>query len=271
MSARSRSPLRSALRAWLSREGGKLMKSLGNHGTVRPSGQTHTDSRDSDERSAVVGNERLTALAGAVLLVLFVVELVTVPNLSTLLSVHVLVGVLLVGPLAVKLGSTGYRFLRYYTGAPAYVRKGPPSLPLRVLAPLLLATTLVVIGSGIGLVVTGPLHPGPLLLVHGMSTLLWLPLIAIHVFAYLRRVPRLVADDWSKSSSRNEHLARGLRLGVNLSALLAGALAAVLVLPIAAPWTTWITTTGNVPGPFLIIAGLLITALALLAARLLRW
>src|SRR3989449_9148972 len=225
-----------------------MMKLLGNHGPGRPSEQTTTDNRNGDDRSSVVGNERLTALAGAVLLVLFVVELVTVPNLSTLLSVHVLVGVLLVGPLAVKLGSTGYRFLRYYTGAPAYVRKGPPSLPLRVLAPLLLATTLVVIGSGIGLVVTGPLYPGPLLLMHGLSTLLWLPLIAIHVFAYLWRALRSLADDWSKHPGRSEHLARGLRLGVNLGALLSGAIAALLVLPVAAPWSTWITTTGNVPG-----------------------
>jgi hypothetical protein len=29
--------------------------------------------------------------------------------------------------------------------------------------------------------------------------------------------------------------------------------------------------TGNGPGPFLIIAGLLVAALALVAARLLRW
>jgi len=104
-----------------------------------------------------------------------------------------------------------------------------------------------------------------------MSTLLWLPLIAIHVFAYLRRIPRLVADDWSKSSGRSLQKARGLRLGMNLSALLIGALAAFLVLLIAAPWITWITTTGDVPGPFLLIAGLLVTALALLAAKLLRW
>lgn len=247
------------------------MKSLRDHESVRPSGSTGMDRENGEGRSGVIGNERLTALAGAVLFVLMAIELVTVANLRAGLPLHVLIGVLLAGPLVVKLGSTGYRFLRYYTRSPAYVRKGPPRLPLRVLAPLLLVTTLVVIGSGIGLVVTGPLHPGPLLLVHGMSTLLWLPLIAIHVFAYLWRVPRLVVDDWSKSSSQNEHLARGLRLGVNLSALLAGALAAVLVLPIAAPWMTWITTTGNVPGPFLIIAGLLITALALLAARLLRW
>ncbi|MFL5655447.1 MAG: hypothetical protein ACJ8CB_14885 [Ktedonobacteraceae bacterium] len=177
----------------------------------------------------------------------------------------------MVGPLAVKLGSTGYRFLRYYTGSPVYVRKGLPHLPLRVLAPGLVATTLVVIGSGIGLVVTGPLYPGPLLLMHGLSTLLWLPLIAIHVFAYLWRALRSLADDWSKHPGRSLQKARGLRLGVNLGALLGGAIAALLVLPVAAPWSTWITTTGNVPGPFLIFAGLLVTALALLTAKLLRW
>ena len=154
------------------------MKSLHDHESVRPSGSTGMDGENGEGWSGVIGNERLTALAGAGLLVLIVVELVTVANLRAGLAIHVLIGVLLAGPLAVKLGSTGYRFLRYYTGSPAYVRKGPPRLPLRGLAPLLLLTTLVVIGSGIGLVVTGPLHPGPLLLVHGMSTLLWLPLIA---------------------------------------------------------------------------------------------
>src|SRR5215472_1214189 len=170
------------------------MPPLRDQESVHSTGSTSRDGAHDAGWAGVMGNERLTTLSGVALLLLIVVELVTVANQRAGLSLHVLLGVLLAGPLAVKLGSTGYRFLRYYTRAPAYLRKGPPHLPLRVLAPPLLATTLVVIGSGIGLVVTGPLHPGPLLLVHGMSTLLWLPLIAIHVFAYLRQVPRLVAD-----------------------------------------------------------------------------
>ena len=150
-----------------------------------------------DDQPAVVGNERTIALAGAVLLLLILVELVTVPILRTLLAVHVFVGVLLAGPLAVKLASTGYRFVRYYRGSPAFVRKGPPRLALRVLAPLLVLTTLVLVGSGIGLLVTGPSHPGPVIFLHGISFVLWLPMVAIHLFAYLRRVPRLIGDDWS--------------------------------------------------------------------------
>src|SRR5436309_8169778 len=235
---------------------------------VRPSGQTHTSEHNDDEQSAVVGNERITALAGAVLLVLIVVELVTAASLRTLLPPHVFVGVLLAGPLAVKLGSTGYRFLRYYTRSPAFVRRGPPRLALRVLAPLLIATTLVVIGSGIGLVVTGPRSAGPLLPLHGLSVLVWLPLIAIHVFAYIWRVPRLVANDWSKQAAEQAP-GRGLRLGVNLGALMLGAIAAVLLLPGATPWIAWSQTNGTIPAPM--IVGMLVATLALLATRPLRW
>lgn len=221
----------------------------------------------------VVGNERLTALSGAVLLVLIVVELVTTASLRTLLSVHVFVGVLLAGPLTVKLGSTGYRFLRYYTRAPAYVRKGPPRLALRLLAPVLVVTTLVLIGSGIGLVVVGPAQEGLLLRLHALSTLIWIPLLAIHVIAYLVRVPRLVADDWSAPPTvpAPERRGRGIRLGVNLGALLAGGIASILLLPVAAPWNTWITTNGNNGPAGPLIAGLIVAVLALLATRPPRW
>ncbi len=103
------------------------MKSLrpGDDSPVRPSGQTSTDGGNGDERSAVVGNERLTALAGAVLLVLIVVELVTVPNLRALLSAHVLVGVLLAGPLGI--GRKRSRVIG--------VRNGNHPYPLRLCQP----------------------------------------------------------------------------------------------------------------------------------------
>src|SRR3954463_2243117 len=114
------------------------MKSLGDHGPMRPSGQTQTSGGNGDDQSA---------LTGAVLLVLIVVELMTTAYLRAGLSAHVFVGVVLSGPLAVKIGSTFSRFLRYSTRSPAFVRRGPPRLALRVLAPLLIATTLVVIGS----------------------------------------------------------------------------------------------------------------------------
>src|SRR5258708_35556449 len=90
-------------RKWNQTPGRWMMKSLRDNESVRPSGSTGMDGENGEGRSGVIGNERLTALAGAVLLALIVVELVTVANLSAVLAVHVLIGVLLAGPLAVKL------------------------------------------------------------------------------------------------------------------------------------------------------------------------
>ncbi len=245
------------------------MKSLSDNESVHPSGSTGMDGENGEGRSGVVGNERLTALAGAVLLVLILVELVSSAYLRALLPTHVFVGVLLAGPLLVKIGSTFYRFLCYYTRSPAFVRKGPPLLPLRVLGPLLLVTTLVVVGSGIGLMVTGPAQAGSLLPLHNLSVLVWLSMIAVHVCAYIWRTPRLVADDWRKPSGRSLQKARGLRFGVNLGALLAGAVAAILLFPGATPWVVWSQTGQMISAP--LIVGLILATLVLLVTRPLRW
>jgi hypothetical protein len=217
--------------------------------------------------AGVIGNERLTALVSLVLLILIMVELVTSAFLRLWLPAHTVIGVLLAGPLLVKMGSTGWRFLRYYTRAPAYVRRGPPPLVLRVLGPVLLVTTLVMIGSGIGLVVTGPLQP--LLLTHVFSALLWLPLIAVHSLAHLQQVPRSIASDWSSRQSSRFAVGRGLRLVANLGALLLGVIAVVLLLPAATPLFVWGQTNSIGVGPFLV--GMGVAFLVGLITRPWRW
>ena len=244
------------------------MKSLADNESVRPSGPTGTDGENGKSRSGVVGNERLTALAGAILLVLILVELVSAANLHALLPIHIFVGVLLAGPLVVKLGSTGYRFLRYYTRSPAYVRSGPPRVPLRVLGPLLIVATLVVVGSGIGLVVTGPARAGLFKPVHSVSVVVWLSLIAIHVVAYLWRTLRWIADDWRKHPA-GQAPGRGFRLGVTLGALLAGVVAALLLFPGATLWVVSFQAGQNIPGA--LVAGLALAIVVLLVVRPLRW
>ena len=220
-----------------------------------------------DVTSGVAGNERLTAVAGSVLLILIVVEILTIPALRALMTVHVLVGVLLAGPLIVKLGSAGYRFARYYGGSPAYVRRGPPRLQLRLLAPLLVVLTIVLIASGIALTVIGPANPGPFLAMHNVTFLAWLPVISIHVVAYASRAIRLVAAESSESPSIPP--GRTWRLMTNGVALLLGALGAAILLPDAPPWDAWIQVSQAVPAP--LIAGSVLTLVVLLIARPGRW
>jgi len=194
----------------------------------------------------VVANERLTALTGAVLLVLILVELVTSAYLRALMSAHIFVGVLLAAPLVIKLASTGYRFVRYYSGSIPFVRRGPPRLPLRVLAVPLVAITIVLFGSGFGLLLAGPAQPGPLLALHNVGTLIWLPMIVIHALAYLRRLPPVVTADLAwRPSSRSD--GGRFRLGLNILAVFGGAAAAMLVLPMDAPWVVWARTVQQAP------------------------
>ena len=67
------------------------------------------------------------------LLVLLAVEALTTLSLHDYLSVHIFLGLLLIPPVALKLASTGWRFVSYYRGSEPYLRRGPPRLGLRLL------------------------------------------------------------------------------------------------------------------------------------------
>ena len=51
---------------------------------------------------------------------LTVAEGVTIVLIGDLLSAHMFIGMALIPPVLLKLGSTGYRFARYYSGARIY-------------------------------------------------------------------------------------------------------------------------------------------------------
>jgi hypothetical protein len=187
-------------------------------------------------RGGSEGNARLTAMTGLVLLVLLAVEGVTILSIRQLLSVHVFVGLLLIPPVALKLGVTGYRFLCYYARAAEYVRKGPPLLLMRMLvAPGLIAATLVVFGTGVALLAVGP-GGGIVLGLHRASFFVWLGAFGVHVLVYALRVPGLVGADWSRGSRT---AGATLRFGIVALALLVGLTVALAVLPSAGPWLHW--------------------------------
>lgn len=184
------------------------------------------------------GNELLTSINGALLIVLLAVIGVTIVQIGSLLSVHLFVGMVLLGPIALKLASTGYRFTRYYTGDARYRSKGAPWAPLRLMAPVVVISTVVVMASGVWLLVAGPSSRGALLPVHKVSFFVWVAFTAVHVLAHLREVRRGLAAEYG-AAARSGQLVGAGRAGraVSLaSALVLGTVIAILFLPEFGPW-----------------------------------
>ncbi|HYM46815.1 MAG TPA: hypothetical protein VES65_11740 [Solirubrobacteraceae bacterium] len=202
------------------------------------------------------GNERLTTATGIVLVILLAVIGITLLRLRGLLSVHLFVGMLLIGPVALKMASTGYRFARYYTADPRYRRKGPPPASLRLIAPIVVLSTVVVLVSGLLLLLIGPSSRGTLLPIHKVSFIVWLAFTALHVLGHLPVLAAAVglgsetvarADALAALGSRDGALpawddprtAAAGRAGRMLSlagALTGGAVLAIVLIPQFSPW-----------------------------------
>jgi hypothetical protein len=183
------------------------------------------------------GNERLTAATAVVLLLLLAAEGVTIVFLRPLLSEHIFIGMLLIPPVALKTVSTGWRFFRYYTGDREYRVKGPPMLPLRLLAPLVVASTIAVFATGVALLVIGP-GRGFVLGLHKASFVVWLVATGLHVVAYVWRIPALAASDWRRRDPEpvgGSFARRTLLAG----AVVAGVILAVATIRYAQPWVHW--------------------------------
>jgi hypothetical protein len=142
------------------------------------------------------GNARLTAAVGLLVIVPVLVEIASVLlGVHTFMSLHVFVGLALIPAVVLKLASTGWRFARYYTRSRAYVTEGPPQIAMRLLAPLFVTATVVLLGSGVAM---GLLHGHALQLarnLHGPASVVWLVLLGLHVLVYLRRAWRRTAED----------------------------------------------------------------------------
>jgi hypothetical protein len=189
----------------------------------------------SGRRANVAGNGRLTAALGALLLVLLAAEGATIPFIGQLRVEHILIGMLLIGPVAAKLATTGYRFARYYLGAPAYVHKGPPALALRLLAPGLVFTTVALFGTGVALLLGG--DSDQLVFLHQASFIAWFALMSIHVLAHILDLPRLAFADWRRPGPGEPRPGgAGARLGVVVGALALGCGLALLALSAAESW-----------------------------------
>lgn len=188
------------------------------------------------------GNEQLTAMVGSLLLVALAALGVTIVRVGQLMWLHLFLGLVILGPVMLKLASTGYRFLRYYTRHPTYLAKGPPMLLSRALGPFLVLSTAGVFATGIVLLLDGPRDRSMPLFLHKATFIVWLGLMGIHVLLHLPglgrslRAVRLGNERLGELAPLRAAGAAG-RWIVLAGALVGGLVLALALLPQFAAWT----------------------------------
>jgi hypothetical protein len=204
-----------------------------------PLGQTRAGRRSLRRLTAggTTGNEQLTAAAGVLLIALLVPLGVTILRIGPLLGAHMFIGLLLIPPVLLKMASTGYRFVRYYTRSPSYRRKGPPALVMRELAPGVVLSTSVVFASGVALLLLGPSSRGWLLTVHKASFFAWIGFTAIHVIGHLPALARAIRARGETGAPASPGVSgRDGRLMSLIGVVVAGLVLAILYIPQFTPW-----------------------------------
>ena len=185
-----------------------------------------------DADPGVLANERITSLTGALLVVLLVMIGVTVLSVRQLLPQHFLLGFLLIPPLLLKMASTGYRFVRYYTRDPSYRRTGPPRLLLRLIAPVVVISTVALFVTGIELWLFGLRFGSIWIEAHKLSFMVWLPATGIHVVGHLVQTGEAVAEEVTSGAVDRTLTRRSLVAG----SLLAGIVLAIATLSYQSPF-----------------------------------
>jgi len=192
------------------------------------------------------GNEQLTAVTGVVLIVLLAALGITILQIGQLTWLHFFLGLLLIGPVTLKLASTGYRFTRYYTHSPPYRQRGAPETWLRLLAPVVIVSTMVVFVSGVVLMYDGPAHRDPVLLIHKASFFVWVGATALHVLGHLlglRAALRAASLDRG-SPARGQAGGIGRAIAV-IGAIVGGVVLAIALIPDFSIWTAHLSLLGR--------------------------
>jgi hypothetical protein len=176
----------------------------------------------SAEDDGVEGNARITAVLGVILVVAFVAELVTVLSVNELFTWHVFIGLFIVPVVCVKLATTGYRFYNYYKGTPPYRRKGAPHPILRISAPLLVLSTVLLLVAGIVALAVGPRHSDTWITIHQGSAIAWVTLVVVHLIGHALETWRLTNAEvranppLPRRGARTTVVAAGLVVGLLL-------------------------------------------------------
>ena len=190
---------------------------------------------DQGTDAGVEGNGRLTAATGTLLALLLLVEGFTVLDVRGYITLHAALGLILIGPVMLKCASTAYRFFRYYTGRAAYVRKGPPHLVMRVLGPVVILSTLALLGTGVALLAVHG-RSDTWLTLHQGSFIVWLAVMTVHFLWHLLEAIRGTARELRPAGQDPAGRGHALRLVVVAASILVGVGLAAAFTPSASSW-----------------------------------
>lgn len=186
----------------------------------------------------VEANARLTATTGVLLLVMLAAEGVTVAAIGPLLPWHIGIGLALIPPVLVKMGSTLWRFVHFYLGDPRYRNAGPPAPLLRAVGPLVMLSTVALLLTGIAAWLAGP--PAPLFMeLHKATFVIWFGVMTIHVLGHTSRATRLVRKDWVSRWRRSAAGSPRARRTLVFASLIAGLILGISTRGMLSGWAVW--------------------------------
>ncbi len=191
--------------------------------------QKRLDAEIHNASAKVIGVSRSAAIFGALLLLLILAELATIPLIAKTIGWHIAIGLVILPALLIKIGVNSYRAIAYYRQSPAFVEAGAPWLPLRLLSLPFIVTTLIVFGSGVEMTFGGPTSFSLTFLdaAHILFSIIWLLLFGFHVVAYANRSFRSAGRDLAATPRRGVEPGRArLRTLVTLFAIVSGILLA---------------------------------------------
>jgi hypothetical protein len=173
------------------------------------------------------GNSRLTGISASFLLPLFLFEVVTVVlGVKSVITLHVVIGLILLGPALLKLASVTYRMVSYYRGVAAYQQRGRPTVGLRLLGAALGVLFVLLMASGLVLIVGPNGAHGPARAIHVVTAYLVVLLLAVHLAIHFLPAVRLASAEMRPRTAVRGARFRWLVLLVCLAA--GGALALFL-------------------------------------------
>jgi len=200
------------------------------------------DSSRGSRKNKTHANAKLTALTGLLIFFLLAIEGMTIPFIRQLFTLHAFIGWVLLPPILLKIISTSYRFVMYYIGNPKYTKAGPPKPLLRVLGPLIIITTTLLMWSGIEMMLNGPNSSAVRVWsgIHKASFVFWFGFMAIHVLSYFFKAGSLALPEVSRRPGAHSVRipGRNLRLALVTGSLIVGIVLGMLEWHLTSPWLT---------------------------------